>query len=396
MRILYHSPSNTIGGAELSLLETIKFMKGKGHQIYMALPFSQKSDYINLIEPYCEEILFVKPMNFFVTSKKKVSFQKSFMRYVYSSYKSGWHIIPVIKMYLLIKKNKIQIVHTNTVFSIDAALAAKLARLPHCLHIREITGTAKDATLKLFFQGTLFFKYLMDKLCSIIICNSQYTLNSNRKYFPASKMQVLYNPIQTLNLLKKEKNSDFLVFGCVANVTANWKNHQLAIRLIKSIIDKNSEKSIILNIYGTIPSENDDYYKVIKSLIIELGLIDKIYFKGSCPQTLIYSEIDFLIHPTPFEPFGRVIIEAMANHILVIGINEGGAKELISNKKTGILVSEQLLEEEILDITNTLNDDKKRTRIQDEAFLFSKNFHPEIILNQLEKLYFSLNKNPLV
>ena len=54
---------------------------------------------------------------------------------------------------LLIKKNKIQIVHTNTVFSIDAALAAKLARLPHCLHIREITGTAKDATLKLFFQG---------------------------------------------------------------------------------------------------------------------------------------------------------------------------------------------------------------------------------------------------
>jgi glycosyltransferase involved in cell wall biosynthesis len=396
MRILYHSPSNTIGGAELSLLETIKFMNGKGHQIYMALPFSEKSAYINLIEPYCEEILFVKPMNFFVSSKKKVSFQKSFIRYIYSSYKSGWHIIPVIKMYLLIKKNKIQLVHTNTVFSIDAALAAKLAGLPHCLHIREITGAAKDATLKLFFQGTLFFKYLMDKLCDIIICNSNYTLNSNRKYFPESKMQVLYNPIQPLNLLKIKKNSDFLVFGCVANVTANWKNHQLAIRLIKSIIDKNSEKSIILNIYGTIPSENDDYYQIIKSLIIELGLIDKVYFKGSHSQTLIYNEIDFLIHPTPFEPFGRVIIEAMANHILVIGINEGGAKELISNKKTGILVSEQLLEEEILEITNTLNDDKKRTRIQDEAFLFSKNFHPEIILNQLEKLYFSLNKNPLV
>ena len=391
MRILYHSPSNTIGGAELSLLETIKFMKSKGHQIYMALPLSEKSDYINLVETYCEEILFVKPMNFFVTAKRKVSFHKSFIRYVYCSYKSGWHIIPVIKMYLFIKKNKIQIVHTNTVFSIDAALAARFSGLPHCLHIREITGASKDSTLKLFFQGTLFFKYLMDKLCVIIICNSNYTLNSNRKYFPESKMQVLYNPIQPLNLLKKERNSDFLVFGCVANVTANWKNHQLAIRLIKSIIDKNLEKSIILNIYGSIPSENEDYYQKIKSLIIDLDLIEKICFKGSCPQTLIFSEIDFLIHPTPFEPFGRVIIEAMSNHILVIGINEGGAKELISNKKTGILVSEQLLEDEIIEITNTLNDDKKRRRIQDEAFLFSKRFHPEIILNQLEKLYFSLN-----
>ena len=42
MNILYHSPSNTIGGAELSLLDIIACAKDNGHSCYVVLPHNKK------------------------------------------------------------------------------------------------------------------------------------------------------------------------------------------------------------------------------------------------------------------------------------------------------------------------------------------------------------------
>jgi glycosyltransferase involved in cell wall biosynthesis len=49
-------------------------------------------------------------------------------------------------------------------------------------------------------------------------------------------------------------------------------------------------------------------------------------------------ELDILIHLAQNEPFGRVIIEAMALEKPVIALNSGGPSEIISHGRSGYLV----------------------------------------------------------
>ena len=48
--------------------------------------------------------------------------------------------------------------------------------------------------------------------------------------------------------------------------------------------------------------------------------------------------MDCLVHAADREPFGRVVIEAMAWGIPVIAVETGGPAELVANGRTGVLV----------------------------------------------------------
>ena len=65
MNILYFSPGNTIGGAELSLLGTLKEVGKHGYNAYVALPPIKRNDstYMEMLKPYCEAIYIVRPMS---------------------------------------------------------------------------------------------------------------------------------------------------------------------------------------------------------------------------------------------------------------------------------------------------------------------------------------------
>jgi glycosyltransferase involved in cell wall biosynthesis len=78
--------------------------------------------------------------------------------------------------------------------------------------------------------------------------------------------------------------------------------------------------------------------KLIRS-VKELGLNDKISFSGHCDNIKeVINEIDILVHPAINEPFGRVLIEAMAMEKPVVAYNCGGPKEIIVNNETGFLI----------------------------------------------------------
>jgi len=52
----------------------------------------------------------------------------------------------------------------------------------------------------------------------------------------------------------------------------------------------------------------------------------------------IMREIDVLVHPVPHESFGRVVVEAMAASVPVVGIAAGGVGDLVVHDRTGRLV----------------------------------------------------------
>lgn len=51
----------------------------------------------------------------------------------------------------------------------------------------------------------------------------------------------------------------------------------------------------------------------------------------------IMSELDILVHPADNESFGRVVVEAMAAGLPVVGVRGGGVGEIIADGETGLL-----------------------------------------------------------
>ncbi len=79
----------------------------------------------------------------------------------------------------------------------------------------------------------------------------------------------------------------------------------------------------------------DGKYRVhLENLSVELGLGDRVYFKGQLPSGQpVFSEMDnadILIHPARTEGKPRVIIEAMARGLPCVGTKVGGIPELLS------------------------------------------------------------------
>lgn len=74
--------------------------------------------------------------------------------------------------------------------------------------------------------------------------------------------------------------------------------------------------------------------------IRSLGLENTVFLAGQLKKvTPIYQAATVLIHPAAEEPFGLVLIEAMAAQLPVIALNSGGPMDIIQNNETGFLVN---------------------------------------------------------
>ncbi len=79
----------------------------------------------------------------------------------------------------------------------------------------------------------------------------------------------------------------------------------------------------------------------IQSLASQLGIADRITLVGAVSRTHLlqeYARADLLVLPSRFEPFGIVLLEAMAAGLPVIASRVGGIPEVVVDGETGLLV----------------------------------------------------------
>ena len=68
------------------------------------------------------------------------------------------------------------------------------------------------------------------------------------------------------------------------------------------------------------------------------GLADRFRFPGFVDDpAIVMSQLDILIHTADQESFGRIIVEAMAAGLPVIGVRGGAVQEIIRHGETGFL-----------------------------------------------------------
>ena len=91
----------------------------------------------------------------------------------------------------------------------------------------------------------------------------------------------------------------------------------------------------------TLIGEGDSKESLIKKIKDE-GLTNYFSFTGFVNKVEDYlSKADIYVHTAYYEPFGLVLLEAMASRTPVISLDGGGNSDIIKDKKNGFLIKEE-------------------------------------------------------
>jgi glycosyltransferase involved in cell wall biosynthesis len=386
MNILFISPSNNIGGAEISLMETIKFLELNKVRCYVLMPKSIENLYGQVLEKLATKVFYHKIPIF---SEPKIKFLSigSIISKLYHYHKNGLVYSAVKYIQSIIKSQKIDLVHTNTVHSIVGKMAANKEKIPHVLHLREITGNSNYSHVILKNQSKTNFKEKFGEHDGLI-ANSYFCLNENKSYFKGKVEKIIYNPVNSEFQSLTIKNN---TLGMVANVTSSLKKHSEFISICNVLKRQNS--NLKYKIFGKLPPSDNSYFIHLNNLIKEFKLSESFEFMGLCENNKIYNDVDILLHPYPNESFGRIFIEAMAAGVPVIAASAGGALELIVNNETGLLyeVGNIVDAAEKVSILNSNLD--LREKLIKNGKLKAKEFTPEIVLSELIGFYKAVVEN---
>ncbi len=212
-------------------------------------------------------------------------------------------------------------------------------------------------------------KIFSPKYTKAIVSVSKFLKNKIIEEFnyPEEKIFVIYNGVDIAffkNEGEKELNKNLKILF-VAN-DFKLKGLKELISAIKSI------NGVELTVVG-----NDKFYDDVPENVNFLGK------KNSKELKEIYNKSHILVHPTYFDPFSNVCLEAMACGLPVVTTKINGVSEIIENKKDGIIIDYPPKVEEIIDAIEFY---KKRENLISNSRNAVKKAEKFSIKNHVEKL----------
>jgi len=192
-----------------------------------------------------------------------------------------------------------------------------------------------------FLLRTIFFSFGVDGTTPDLLSKGKFIFNSNAIFkfciergFSPSRYKVIHGGIskEEFPLSHGEKKSAPRKLLYVGRVVPEKGVHTAIEALYKLVIGKMVEHLTL-----TIVGDGDSLYiKYLRKLINEHHLSSYVTLKGRIQRALIREEYlshDILLFPSVWEePFGLVILEAMACGVVVIGTGTGGSAEILQDE----------------------------------------------------------------
>lgn len=128
------------------------------------------------------------------------------------------------------------------------------------------------------------------------------------------------------------------LYGVVGRLTA-WKGQDVFLRVAKAWAREGKPGKFV--VIGGAFNEDESFAAHLKEYVRLHGLGERVRFVPFLPDVVgALSSLDVLLHTsTKPEPFGRVLIEAMAVGVPVIASREGGVPEIVTHDHDGGLVA---------------------------------------------------------
>jgi glycosyltransferase involved in cell wall biosynthesis len=242
----------------------------------------------------------------------------------------------------LLRRERVDLVHTNSLYSLYGGWAARLAGVPHVWHMREIPELPST------ISGPLYAMVLGLSAGIITMTDAVAEIFGPRRSRSA-KIQTIYdgvdlntfNPNVSGERIRKALGlaTDTPLVGFVARLDP-WKGVEVFIQMAAEVSLHHPAAHFM--VCGGQLNGYQDYARQMERLAEGLGLAGRMHFTGwtyrldDIPEVM--AALDVLVHsPVRPEPFGLVLVEAMATGKPVVASRAGGIPEVVEADTTGIL-----------------------------------------------------------
>lgn len=225
-------------------------------------------------------------------------------------------------------------------------------------------------------------KINMRNYSDCIIVNSDFMkklvkkeFQKNIKIIPNGIDMSIWNPRKGLTL---EGNKNIVFWGRFSKE----KGVDLIIKSTKNVLKTFPDTHFYLIGKGPL-------YQYLIKIVKDLGIEKNIHFTGFLPKKELIKYVcssDIVMFPSRYEPFGMMILEAMALKKPIISTRVGGIKDIIKNYENGILVNPKT--EDISKTTiQILKNDGLRDLLSAKAYETAKKYKWEKICNNYIDYY---------
>ncbi len=326
-RILYINNSADLYGASRALLRVLVPLRGRGFEPVVVVP--ERGPLQARIEELGMQVI-VDPGLSIVDRATLKSFRAFAFFFGFP--------LSVFRFFKLIRRERIALVHTNTAVMPSPALAAWLAGVPHVWHMREIFDEFRSG-------WKIYWRYL-HAFSTRIPCMSE----AIAAQFPnRSKTCVLFDGLpleeypRTAVLSRAEARAQFQlgagpVIGCVGRIKFVRKGQEVLVQAAALLKQRGLTAKLLL--VGAPAPGNEEHGERLRQLIHDLGLEADVVMPGELPDPKpAYAAMDIFVLPSAqAEPFGLVVLEAMAMGCPVVATAIGGPLSIVAEGETGFLV----------------------------------------------------------
>ena len=128
---------------------------------------------------------------------------------------------------------------------------------------------------------------------------------------------------------------DGLIFGSVGRLD-RWKGFHVLLNAVPTVVERHPDASMVL--VGGTHELSAAYADELRAQALGLGLNGRVRLVGQQPNPEEWMQaMDVFVHASENEPFGMVVIEAMALGKAVVASAQGGPAEVITPGLDGLL-----------------------------------------------------------
>jgi len=319
--ILFINHTTHTHGAETVMLQIIErvFNESERHRVHVLEP---KEDNESLFKKELDKLSIGKYLSL-PYKNLGGSFFRSLIVVFFNMYTT-------LKLINYVKRNKIDMIYSNTSIAVVGIITAILTQKPHVWHFHEPI----EPTHGWYDSLVFFYKILLPykKNITIFVSETQKKQWKNKLKLPFDKSKTIYNPIKEIDLLNRKSFEPNIFFGYMGS----WEIRKNILFLLKCFACLLPQYPDIKLILAKNTGNNE---KQIIEYIKTLNLSDHIIMKQYDDASEFYADIDLLVLPSLSETWGMVVLEAMSVKKPAIITNNTGIRELFEDGKDCLFIN---------------------------------------------------------
>ncbi|MBX3568071.1 MAG: glycosyltransferase family 4 protein [Rhizobiaceae bacterium] len=327
--VLYVQPNSEIGGSDIALARTIEAMRTIGQRSSVVLPAD--GPLVARLRAAGAEVHFL-PMRQLRTLPSP-------------GYQLGYALrfLPTVwRLAGLMRRVEPDIVHSNSLFCLYGAFAAKLAGVRHVWHVREMAPSLPLLTRT--------YAAMVRALSHVILAMSDACVDALYARWPKTTI-VMPDALDAEDFrsalhpgrLRSDLGiaADTPIVGFAARLDP-WKGCHVFLEACARVA--RTQRDVVFVVSGGPPQGLERYAEQLKTQAAALGLADRLRFLGWRYRMQDMADVmdgfDIFCHTSiQPEPFGLVLLEAMAVGTPVLSVAAGGPLAIIEDGVSGRLLA---------------------------------------------------------